>query len=202
MSTRWPAHVKRTPFTGEESTVGAMLRRSLAVLAVVVGIWVAFSVVIFLSAPWAGAAPAHADAIVVLSGGRERLPPALALVRRGVAPVLAISSVDRTRPWKLGHALCRAGRYESARVVCFQAVPYSTRGEAETVARLARSRGWASIVVVTSQFHTTRAHMLFRRCFPGRLSLVGVGSTWWKLPLDWASETSKLVYQLTIQRGC
>lgn len=179
-----------------------MLRRFLGVLATLVALWVAAALVLFLWSPWSGSAPAHADAIVVLSGGRERLPPALALIRRGTAPVLAISTVGRTRPWPLGERLCRTGSYAGARVVCFDAVPYSTRGEAETVARLARARHWSSIVVVTSRFHVTRARMLFRRCYHDALSMVGVGSTWWKLPRDWASETLKLVYQLTVQRGC
>ena len=191
--------MKRTPFTGAEGTVARVVLRVLGVLA---GAWVVFALVFFVWAPWAGPAPLHADAVVVLSGGRERLPPALRLIRRGVAPVLAISSVGRTPHWPLGHELCRARRYAKARVLCFAAVPYSTRGEAETVARLARQRGWQRLVVVTSRFHTTRARMLFRRCYHGRLSMVGVASTWWKLPRDWADETGKLVYQLVAQRGC
>jgi uncharacterized SAM-binding protein YcdF (DUF218 family) len=174
----------------------------LRVLAVLVGAWLAFALVLFLWAPWAGSAPAHADAVVVLSGGRERLPPAMKLIRDGVAPVLAISSVDRTPHWAFAKRLCAAGRYAGARVLCFTAAPYSTRGEAETVARLARARDWRSVVVVTSRFHTTRARMLFRRCFHGSLSLVGVGSTWWKLPEEWLSETGKLIVQETVQRGC
>ena len=178
------------------------MRRALTVVIALVAAWIVLSLVLFLWSPWAGSAPAHADAIVVLSGGRERLPPALALIRRGVAPVLAISSVDRTPRWPLGHAVCARRRYAGARVLCFEAVPYSTRGEAETVARIARARGWSSIVVVTSRFHVTRARMLFRRCFRGRLSMVAVPSTWWKLPRDLADETAKLVYQLTVQRGC
>jgi uncharacterized SAM-binding protein YcdF (DUF218 family) len=87
-------------------------------------------------------------------------------------------------------------------VVCFTAVPFSTVGEARTVTGLARERGWSSVVVVTSTFHVTRADMLFRRCFHGRLSVVGSGSTWWKLPEEWASETGKLIVQLTVERGC
>lgn len=199
MSTRWPAHVKRTPFTGAEGTVARVLLR---VLGVLVAAWLAFSLVFFVWAPWAGSPPAHADAVVVLSGGRDRLPPAMKLIREGVSNVLAISSVDRTNPWKLGHALCDAGRYDGARVLCFAAKPYSTRGEAETFSRIAQAHHWTSIVVVTSRFHTTRARLLFRRCFHGRLSMVGTPRTWWKLPGEWLSETAKLAYQLTVQRGC
>jgi uncharacterized SAM-binding protein YcdF (DUF218 family) len=57
--------------------------------------------------------------------------------------------------------------------------------------------------VVTSRFHVARARMLFRRCDPhAHIAMTGVGSTWWKLPRDWASETAKLAYQLAVQRGC
>lgn len=171
------------------------------VLGLVV-VWVGLSAVFFTWSPWQTGAPKKADVVVVLSGGRERLPPALALIRRGVAKTLAISSVSRTKPWPLGHYICAKRVYAGARVLCFDAVPYSTRGEAETVEQLALEHHWSRVVVVTSRYHVTRAHMLFRRCYNGHLWLVGVSSTWWKLPAQWASETAKLVYQLTAQRTC
>ncbi len=176
-----------------------MLARIVLALAAV---WVVLCFVFFTWSPWQTGAPAKADVVVVLSGGRERLPPALALIRRGVAKTLAISSVSRTKPWPLGHRLCRARRYAGATVLCFDAIPFSTRGEAETVARIARARGWTRVVVVTSRFHITRAHLVFRRCYHDRLWFVGVSRTWWKLPAEWVSETGKLVYQLTVQRTC
>jgi uncharacterized SAM-binding protein YcdF (DUF218 family) len=179
-----------------------VLRRALSAVGLLVATWIAISLVLFVWSPWAAGAPKHADAVIVLSGGRERLPPAMALIRRNVAPVLAISSVSHTRPWPLAERLCGAGRYAGARVICFEASPYSTRGEAEAVGRLARARGWTDLVVVTSRFHVTRARMLFRRCYSGKLSMLAVPSTWWKLPLDWADETGKLLVQLTAQRAC
>jgi uncharacterized SAM-binding protein YcdF (DUF218 family) len=140
--------------------------------------------------------------VVVLSGDKKRLAPALTLIRQGVAPVLALSSVDRVRHWTIARDLCRRGRYAGGRVVCFEAVPFSTRGEARTVAHLASVRHWRSLVVVTSQFHVTRATLLFRRCWHGPLAVLGTGSTWWRLPEEWVSETGKLVVQLTVRRGC
>jgi uncharacterized SAM-binding protein YcdF (DUF218 family) len=116
--------------------------------------------------------------------------------------VLALSTVQRTPHWPEAERLCTTHRYAAARVVCFTAVPFSTQGEARTITRLARARGWHSAVVVTSTFHVTRAHMLFRRCFHGRLAMVGSPSTWWKLPEEWLSETGKLLVQLTVRRGC
>jgi uncharacterized SAM-binding protein YcdF (DUF218 family) len=177
-------------------------RRLLLVVAGLVAAWLAACLVLFVWSPWSSNAPAHADVVVVLSGNEQRLPPALALIRRGVAPVLALSSVQKTKHWAAARRLCAAHRYAGAQVVCFNAVPYSTRGEARTVARLARTRGWKSIVVVTSRFHVTRAHMLFRRCWHGPLTMVAAPSTWWKLPIEWASETGKLLVQLTVERGC
>ena len=180
----------------------AVLRRVLVVLAVLVAAWLAASLVLFVWPPAETGAPAHADAIVMLSGSKHRLPPAEMLIRRGVAPVLALSSVARTPKWKAARRLCRAGSYDRAQVLCFNANPYSTEGEARTVAEIARRRGWRSIVVVSSTFHLTRAKLLFERCFAGRLYLVGAPTPWWELPQEWVSETGKLIVQLTVERGC
>ncbi len=179
-----------------------MLRRLIAVPAVLLAAWLVACLVLFVWPPAETGAPAHADAVIVLSGSVERLPPAERLIRDGVAPVLAISSVARTPKWKAALRLCRAGRYAGARVLCFEATPYSTRGEAETVTRIARARGWRSLVVVSSTFHLTRAGMLFHRCYNGKLSLVGAPLAWWRLPAEWASETGKLLVQATVERGC
>jgi uncharacterized SAM-binding protein YcdF (DUF218 family) len=174
----------------------------LLVLIALVAAWLVACLVLFVLPPAESSPPAHADVVVVLSGNTRRLPPALALIRQGVAPVLALSTVQRTKHWPLAKRLCAAHRYANAQVVCFTAVPFSTRGEARTVARLARERGWHSVVVVTSTFHVTRADLLFRRCFKGRLALIGSPSVWWQLPEEWLSETGKLLVQLTLRRGC
>ena len=180
----------------------AVLPRALLALGALVAAWLVACAVLFVWPPAETGAPARADVVVVLSGAHQRLPAAEALIRRRVAPLLAISSVSRTPNWKAARALCRAGSYRGTRVLCFDATPFSTQGEAETVARLAREHGWRRIVVVSSTFHLTRAGMLFRRCYDGRLWLVGSPIPWWRLPAEWATETSKLVYQLTVERSC
>ena len=179
-----------------------MIRRLLIALGVLVAAWLVACLVLFVWPPAETGAPARADAVVMLSGSTKRLGPALALIRRHVAPVLALSSVSITPKWKSARRLCRAGSYDGARVLCFLAHPYSTRGEARTVSELARRHGWQSIVVVSSTFHLTRVDVLFRRCYHGRLALVGAPEVWWRLPQEWANETAKLLVQLTIDRGC
>src|SRR5262245_23165436 len=120
MSTRWPAHVKRTPLTGGESTfTRPVLLRVLLVLAGLVAAWLVFCAIFFV---WPrDGAPAKADAVVVLAGGlNSRLDPALELMKARVAPVLAISSAFHDTKWKKARKLCRGQlgptRYE---VVCF-----------------------------------------------------------------------------------
>jgi len=163
-----------------------------------------------LVAAWAGVAARfvlwpeqdrvdHADALVVLAGDHLRLGKALELMTRRVAPTLVIS--DGLAPgWREGNRLCR-GR-AAFRVVCFRASPYSTRGEAEAVARLAAARGWRSVVVVTSTYHVTRARLLFRRCVDGRVSVTG--STYQRslIPLEVVLEPAKLLYALVVTRRC
>lgn len=128
-----------------------------------------------------------ADAVVVLAGSRFRLPVGLELVERGVAPVLVISDgLDPRSP--LANRLCR----NRAQVLCPKPDPYSTRGEARLVARLAAERGWDSIVVVSSRFHLFRARILFARCYGGRLAFVGAPIQWWRWPVAVASEWTKL----------
>ena len=181
-----------------------MVRRLLLVVAALVVAWLVACLVLFAWPPAESSPPARADAVVVLSGGENRrLDPALRLVGRGVAPVLAISGAFLDPKWRKAHRLCR-GEEGPTRfgVLCFTPRPYSTRGEARAIARLARARDWDHVVVVTSTFHVTRADMLIGRCYHGDLSLVGTSSPWWKLPEEWASETGKLLVQLTVERTC
>jgi uncharacterized SAM-binding protein YcdF (DUF218 family) len=180
-----------------------MIRRLLIVLAAIVAVWLVACAVLFVW-PWAVSTPKSANAVVVLSGGRNsRLDPALELMRRGVAPVLVISSPAQDRKWRTAQRICKAPPHAYRfRVLCFEAAPYSTRGEARAIGRLAREHGWKQVTVVTSTYHVTRARMLVRRCYSGGLSMVGARSTWWKLPEEWASETGKLIVQLTAQRTC
>ena len=130
---------------------------------------------------------ATADAVVVLAGSKFRLPVGLALVERGVAPVLVISDgLDPRSP--ATSRLCR----ERTEVLCPKPEPYSTRGEARLVAALARDRGWDSIVVVSSRFHLFRARILFERCYDGRLAFVGAPVQRWRWPVAIAAEWAKL----------
>jgi uncharacterized SAM-binding protein YcdF (DUF218 family) len=115
--------------------------------------------------------PGRADGVVVLAGGGgERLAEATRLMEEGVAPVLVVSTGGRTG-WAEARRLCEGEMpYE---VICFTPRPDRTQGEARAVGRIARERGWESLVVVTSRYHIHRATMLMRRCYGGEVRGVG-----------------------------
>ena len=91
-------------------------------------------------------------------------------MRDGFGRVLVISKA-RDRNWTAADNLC-SGR-SRFQVACFYGKPYTTRGEAETIARLAARHRWRSLIIVTSTYHVTRARLLNSRCHHGRLEVVG-----------------------------
>jgi uncharacterized SAM-binding protein YcdF (DUF218 family) len=144
--------------------------------------------------------PARADAVVVLAGSDSRLPVALRLMEQNVAPVLVVSDPEG-RHDEARRTLC-AGGAEGFELVCELPDPYSTRGEARLIARLAAERGWDSLVVVTSDFHLFRARRLIERCYHGELALHGAPVEWWYWPVAIGTEWAKLAVAETLRRGC
>jgi uncharacterized SAM-binding protein YcdF (DUF218 family) len=140
--------------------------------------------------------PGRADAVVVLSGSNhDRLPRGLALMRAHVAPVLVVSDGARTVP-----RLC--ARRRPYRVLCVRPDPFSTRGEAEEIARLARARGWRTVDVVTSRYHVVRARLIIERCFHGRLRLIASVPRALDYLVGAAIEWPKLFVAEALRRGC
>jgi uncharacterized SAM-binding protein YcdF (DUF218 family) len=164
-------------------------------------------VVLIAATAWLFFAPptdeaAHADAVVVLGpgSGGERFERAMKLMNAGAAPVLVVSEGHAQNVAE--HGLCRQPD-RAFQVVCFQAEPFSTRGEARMVSQLAAARAWRSLIVVTSTYHVVRARMLFRRCYHGRFAVVGASPPIdGRLVRDVAHEWLGLVYALTAARGC
>lgn len=144
----------------------------------------------------------HADAVVVLAGSRVRLPVALRLVARGIAPTLVVSEASRADD-PARYRLCHGPRPHGYRLICRVAEPFSTQGEARLTSSLVTQHGWRSVVVVSSRYHLFRARILLERCTKARLALRGTdGDPWWRkalaVPLEWA----KLARAETIRRGC
>lgn len=142
-----------------------------------------------------------ADAVVVLAGSTERFPVAIRLIRSGVAPTLILSA-DTSGFDPVREAICAYPEVVPAEVACLQSVPFSTRGEARMVSRIAEERGWTRIVLVTSRFHLLRAERIFRRCTEVEIVARGapepVVSLLRAIPLEWA----KWALAGTLRRNC
>jgi uncharacterized SAM-binding protein YcdF (DUF218 family) len=159
-----------TPRTRRTLVVTAIVLAGLLVVTVI-----AVNVRLFVYP--ASSTPAHADAVVVLAGGNgERLDRGLELMRQGVSSNLVVS----TGPDQL------CGRQHDFAVYCFLPDPDDTRGEAEAIAKIAAREGWDHLVLVTSDYHATRARLLLERCFPGTLDVSTAHSDKSPLPLLWA----------------
>lgn len=141
------------------------LRRLIWLGAAVTALVVVEVALLGASVLWPTAStPDHADVVVSLSGGADRLPTARRLVEAGVAPVLVVAGT----PDSGEHIeICKGG--QPFQVICLQPEPDSTRAEARSFGRLAMDRGWRTVVVVTSKWHVSRATLLFDRCVDGKV---------------------------------
>jgi uncharacterized SAM-binding protein YcdF (DUF218 family) len=129
---------------------------------------------------------AHADAIVVLAGSYpDRILEGVQLYRDGLAPRILICPEPDTagfrRATELGVRIPRP--YDINRMVAEQlGVPPtaieilhhggdSTFGEAEAVLAEALRRGYTSIILVTSKYHTRRAAAIYRFLAAGKIQI-------------------------------
>jgi uncharacterized SAM-binding protein YcdF (DUF218 family) len=119
--------------------------------------------------------PAHVDAAVVLQGSsigeRARLAGAMSLLQQGL-PNRILLSVPRESYWGAsippmarGYIERNYGSEAAARVdFCETGTDVnSTEEEARALDACVHQHGWQSIVVVTSDYHTRRAGMIWRR---------------------------------------
>jgi uncharacterized SAM-binding protein YcdF (DUF218 family) len=201
--------------------------RRLALAAILA---VACAIVVFL--PFAGRylvredPLVHADAIYVLAGSRaERWMEAVDLYKAGYAPVVVLS------PGRLEDAemilKSRGIRYptvgslardamvqmgvDASAIILPDASVDNTGDEAELLRALAAARGWHSLLVITSKYHSRRAGFAYRREFRDSGISVAVHTTrydtsdpahWWRHRPDIRyvlSELQKLiVYRLGV----
>ena len=144
--------------------------------------------------------PEKSDAIVVLAGETSvRSARALELLRQGVAPHVFLDAETRDVIYdqKLGEI---AEKYvnslgEANRVSICPIDGYSTIAEADDVSRCLQSLGARRVLIVTSEYHTRRALMIFRHRLPQYQFNVAAarnpaqfGEAWWT-NREWAKVT-------------
>jgi hypothetical protein len=114
------------------------------------------------------------------------------LAREHRAPVLVVS-----RGWQGYGGPCPPAT-PGVRLVCFDADPGDTRGEADFVGRLAKRYHWRSVVLVTISAQDTRARILVRRCFGGSIYAIAASlplSDWpYQIAYGWGALFKALVF--------
>jgi hypothetical protein len=144
--------------------------------------------------------PEKSDAIVVLAGETNVRPArALELLRRGVAPRVFLDAEKRDLIYDQ-QLVEIAQKYvnglgEGGRVSVCPIVGYSTNAETEDVSRCLQSLDAHRLLIVTSEFHTRRALLIFRHRLPqyqinvaAARNPVGFGEAWWT-NREWAKTT-------------
>ena len=114
----------------------------------------------------AAADPAATDAIVVLTGGSQRVENGLTLLAEGKAKKLFVSGVYRSTDVK---ALLRAARRAGAMAdLLHRARPRSRqhRGNAAETAAWMRAEKFHSLRLVTASYHMPRSLLEFSRAMP------------------------------------
>ena len=144
--------------------------------------------------------PEKSDAIVVLAGETNYRPArALELLREGVAPRVFMNAEARNMIYdqqliEIAQKYAN-GLREANRVSVCPIVGFSTNAEADDVSRCLQSMAAHRVLIVTSEFHTRRALMIFRHRLPQYQINVAAarnpaqfGEAWWT-NREWAKTT-------------
>lgn len=119
--------------------------------------------------------PGSVDAIVVVAGAfDERYDHAVELAVRDLVPTVLVSRPSKM--WSVTAALvdgtCDSSPISSpndhqVEIECFTPDSDTTEGETTAATRIARERGWKSILVITYWGHVSRVRIYFNQCFAG-----------------------------------
>jgi DUF218 domain len=159
--------------------------------------------------------PEPSDAMVVLAGETNIRPAhALELLRQGVAPriFLNVETRDMVYDQRLTDI---AQKYvdslpEANRVSVCPITSFSTMAETNDASRCLQSLNVHRVLIVTSDYHTRRARLIFRHRLPqyqfsvaAAHSPAGYGNAWWT-NREWAKitfdEWSKIVWWEAVDR--
>ena len=138
--------------------------------------------------------PPRVDAIIELGGPGDRDSAAISLAREGRAAFLVQSTVVK----EAGTDKCLPV-VRGVSVVCFHADPLTTRGEAQSIARLAQQYRWTSVILVTTPDQAFRAQLRVSRCFPGSIYVVTTPLPplhwpYW-IPYQWGAFAKALLFE-------
>jgi uncharacterized SAM-binding protein YcdF (DUF218 family) len=147
--------------------------------------------------------PEHADAIVVLAGSYpDRILEGVELYRAGLAPLIMICPEPETagfrrldqlgvqvpRPFDLNRMVAEQLGVPAAAIEVLDRAGDSTYAEAEVVLAEAMRRGYTTLLLVTSKYHTHRAAEIYRFLSGGKVKVIAApardddfrADDWWR----------------------
>lgn len=171
------------------------LLRLGALLLLVAVAWLAGLVAFVSVIPTAGDAPdERTDAVVVLTGGSERLAEGLRLLAAGRAGTLFVSGVGKEVELAsllqgLPPGMAPPGTAERACCIVLGHGADNTLGNARETAAWMGSQGFRSLRLVTADYHMPRSLIEFRRAMPD-IRIIGhpvfppqvMRTGWWRWP--------------------
>jgi len=148
------------------------MRRLPSFVLAVAALWLVGLVLFVSSLPDHVEAPERrTDAIVVPTGGSERLAEGIRLLNRGLAAKLFVSGVNAATdlPAMIASLPADAEKPSSALIGCCILAGHaadSTLGNAAETAAWMKSEGFHSLRLVTADYHMPRSLLEFRRVMP------------------------------------
>lgn len=138
------------------------------------------------------------DAIVVLTGGSDRLAVGLELLQKGLAQKLFVSGVYRGVEVEELLQLSRDAPQDLACCIVLGYEADDTRGNAKETAAWIAKEGFTSLRLVTAAYHMPRSLLEFRRAMPD-IEIVAhpvfpqsvKQDDWW----NWAGSTNLLLQE-------
>jgi len=117
------------------------------------------------------------DAIIMLSDDNfyaDRATRAAELYRQNLAPMVVASGI-RLRPYAgiselMTHDLIERG-VPKEHIIPFPQDADNTREEADALKTMVQQKGWKRVIIVTSNYHTRRARLIFRKVFPSDIKV-------------------------------
>jgi uncharacterized SAM-binding protein YcdF (DUF218 family) len=170
--------------------------------------------------------PPHADVAVVLQGSilaeQERLRGAVQLLQEARVTQILVSIPKESywgqslAPIAKGYIAKKYGQASADRTTFCESGPEvnSTQQEASLLSKCVLEDGWHSIILVTSDYHSRRAKMIWKKILEHQnssieqLSVYGVGDAefhpvgWWQDRLSaktWVMECTKLLWTLVVR---
>lgn len=170
------------------ATLAALLVVAFGVVTARVFVW-----------PDLPAIPERADAIIELAGpgdgGRDAAAIALAREHRARFLVQSTQASDLPSDSCLPHVA-------AVTILCFSPEPATTQGEARSIAKLAETYGWTSVILVTTPDQAWRARLRVSRCFSGAVYVQTSTLPWQMWPEQIAYQWLATAKALTVERSC